>query len=361
MGPSHSQERNTAEQELIGKNPADAPTDEASSEYEADIRRFHINDSASVIKHSLVTVLFLALVPLAIWTWSIGWWPLTVVVWCVMGFVGHSKLISLHEASHGTLHPNPILNEIQGLYVGVLSIVLPLSAYRYVHGQHHAYVCSERDLELWPFVNPGTPRWARWLAVVGELIFGLIQTPILFLHGVLVGDNLPRKQKIRIWTEYAVNVVVWGIAFVIISYQGWWTEFVVGWLVPFAIIANIQSLRKFTEHLGILDSTPLGGSRTVVDDRLLGRALSASLLHIDYHGTHHRYGKIPYYHLPDATPVVYGKTEASAAAPVFSSYWSAMRDMFRTLGNPRVGSQWLQAAQPVAAGADPPKTVETPS
>ena len=26
------------------------------------------------------------------------------------------------------------------------------------------------------------------------------------------------------------------------------------------------------------------------------------MLYNDYHGTHHRYARIPYYHLPEATP-----------------------------------------------------------
>lgn len=335
--------------ELTAPEPADSPSGLADApnnftigEYGAAIQRFHLNDSASVLKHSLVTVLFLAMVASAVWTWRIGWWPVTVLLWLVMGYVGHSKVITLHESSHGTLHPNSIINEIQGLYVGLLSIVLPLSAYRYVHGQHHAYVCSAHDLELWPFTNPRVPRWVRRLAAAAELLLGLIWTPILFLHGVIVGKNLPQRQRIRIWTEYAVNVVFWSSALMIIHFQGWWTEFLVGWLVPFAIVANLQSLRKFTEHMGVLDSTPLGGSRTVIDNRLLGRALSSSLLHIDYHGTHHRYGKIPYYNLPAATPVVYGRAVAASPPPVFSSYWAAMCDMFSTLGDPRVGSQWLK-------------------
>jgi fatty acid desaturase len=67
--------------------------------------------------------------------------------------------------------------------------------------------------------------------------------------------------------------------------------------------------------------------------------MSRSMLRIDYHGTHHRYAKVPYYHLPEATPFVYdGRTEHQ---PIYPTYLSAMWDMFCSLGNPRCGKQWL--------------------
>ena len=62
------------------------------------------------------------------------------------------------------------------------------------------------------------------------------------------------------------------------------------------------------------------------------------MLHIDYHGTHHRYAKMPYYNLPEATPAVFEK--AGGKLPVYTSYRAAMFEMFRTLGDPRIGSQW---------------------
>ena len=113
----------------------------------------------------------------------------------------------------------------------------------------------------------------------------------------------------------------------------------VGLIAPNIISGCMQSINKFTEHMGMLDCTVLGSTRTVDDDSWIGWLLSASMLHLDYHGTHHRYAKIPYYNLPEATRAVYG-TEANAP-PLYTSYFRAMCEMFRTLANPRVGSQWL--------------------
>ena len=102
------------------------------------------------------------------------------------------------------------------------------------------------------------------------------------------------------------------------------------------IAGNLQSIRKFTEHVGLLGDTILTNTRTVVDKSLVGEAMSQSMLRIDYHGTHHRYAKVPYYHLPEATPYVYDGRDAHV--PIFPSYRAAMWDMFKSLGNPRVGT-----------------------
>ena len=59
---------------------------------------------------------------------------------------------------------------------------MSFSLYRAAHQLHHAYLATERDVELWPFVIPGTPRWIRILAAVIELSFGLFFTPFLFVR-----------------------------------------------------------------------------------------------------------------------------------------------------------------------------------
>jgi fatty acid desaturase len=114
---------------------------------------------------------------------------------------------------------------------------------------------------------------------------------------------------------------------------------VVGYLVPASLAATVQTLRKFIEHMGLLGNGVLASTRTIVDRRRLGQAVSRSLLHIDHHGTHHRYAKIPYYNLPATTPLVY--TPATPGGVVFASYFEAMLDMLPALANPRIGRQWL--------------------
>ena len=139
--------------------------------------------------------------------------------------------------------------------------------------------------------------------------------------------------------EYAICGLLWGTLFGLAAIYDGWQVLLIGYFVPVVIAGNLQSLRKFTEHMGLCGDTILSTTRTVVDRRWFGRLMSDSMLHIDYHGTHHRYAKVPHYNLPAATPLVY--KPGQPAVPIFSSYSSAMLDMLWTLHDPRVGRQWL--------------------
>lgn len=302
------------------------------------IKRWHRQDGGHGFVHPLFSLLLVVGMWASIATWNAGLWPLTIVCWLLTAHIGHSKLIAFHEASHGTLNPKWRVNELQGIIFGT-TIFVPLSVYRFVHGQHHAYIGTPNDLELWPFVNTDVPRWKRILAAIGELVFGFFYTPIVFFHGVITARRIPPAQVRRIVQEYVLCFVAWGALCVLLTVMGWWKPFFIGYFVQALIAGNLQSIRKFTEHVGLFGDSILTNTRTVVDPSLVGHSLSLSMLHIDYHGTHHRFAKVPYYNLPEATPHVYDGREA--AVPIFTSYWSAMWDMARSLGNPRVGKQWL--------------------
>jgi fatty acid desaturase len=84
-------------------------------------------------------------------------------------------------------------------------------------------------------------------------------------------------------------------------------------------------------------------TRTVVASGWLGHLLSESMLHIDVHGIHHRYAKIPHFRLPEAVRHVYDSREQATA--IQTSYGQALLEMLGTLGNPRVGKQWLPHAK----------------
>src|SRR5688572_12436167 len=100
---------------------------------------------------------------------------LAVPLVLVSSHLMRSMLIGFHEASHGLLRKSRLLNEIDGIIIGVLSL-MSFSLYRAAHQSHHAYLGTERDEELWPFVVTGMPRWKRVLAAVLELTCGLFFT-----------------------------------------------------------------------------------------------------------------------------------------------------------------------------------------
>ena len=134
----------------------------------------------------------------------------------------------------------------------------------------------------------------------------------------------------------------------VVHVLGWWELFLVVVLVPMAVAGTLQTLNKYAQHLGLHGRTVLGLTRTVVDERRFGEAVSASMFYNDYHGTHHRYAKIPYYHLPPATP--YTLARADEPCPVFRSVFGAVVAMLPCLADPKVGPQWNDA-DVTAAGA----------
>src|ERR1700736_4413584 len=157
----------------------------------------------------LVAIFFLNQAALATaiylrWVW------LAVLLVLTASHVMHGLLIGFHEASHGLLRKSRRLNEIDGVIIGVFSL-MSFSLYRAAHQLHHAYLATERDIELWPFVIPATPRWLRILAAILELSLGLFFTPFLFMRTFLRAGSPIRNKKLRrrIWSELALTGGVW--------------------------------------------------------------------------------------------------------------------------------------------------------
>src|SRR6516225_10956395 len=198
------------------------------------------HEVSSVAFQSLVISLALAESSLWIgirngWLWLAG--PLVLVVAHIM----HGLMIGFHEASHGLLRKSRRLNEFDGVVMGVFSL-LPFTLYRVVHQSHHVHLATERDAELWPFVLPNAPRWARRLAALLELTAGLIYSPLLFFRIFLGRNSSIRSQKVRrrIWTELALTVVVWTGIVASVAFWGVWRYWFWMYLAPAVIAANLQ-------------------------------------------------------------------------------------------------------------------------
>jgi fatty acid desaturase len=257
----------------------------------------------------------------------------------------HGALVGFHEASHGLLTRSRRLNEVDGIILGVLSFT-SFSLYRAGHQSHHAQLASERDEELWPFVHPAMPRWGRVLAAFLELTAGLLFTPFLFLRAFLRTGSPIRSKKVRrrIWAELALMVVVWIGILIAVTYWHAWRYFLWMYLVPAILAANLQSWRKYIEHVGLAGSTVNSSTRSIVAQGWLGRLVAFTLLHEPYHGVHHKYAGLPHAELPQLA------SELLPTAPEerlpYRSYRHALLDLLRSLADPRVGAQW-RTANPV--------------
>jgi fatty acid desaturase len=297
------------------------------------------HDVSSVAFQTLV--ILLALTEIAVWAsvWR-GWLWLTVPLVLVTAHLMHGILIGFHEASHGLLRKSRRLNEFDGVLIGIFSF-LPFSLYRVVHQMHHMHLATERDTELWPFVLTSAPRWARCLAAFFELTLGLFYSPLIFLRVFVRSQHsLVRSRKVRrrIWAELALAVLFWAAVLAAIAFWGVWKYFLWLYLLPALIAANLQSWRKYIEHLGLTGNTVNSSTRSIVPKSWLGRVFAYSLLHEPYHGVHHENAGLPHRVLPQFTSILSPK-EPGELTP-FMSYRQALPDVIRSLGNPRIGAQW---------------------
>jgi fatty acid desaturase len=271
------------------------------------------------------------------------WLALALAV--VFSHLMHGMLIGLHEASHGLLRKNRTFNEIEGVVIGAFSIT-SFSLYRAAHQLHHAYLASERDEELWPFVHPGVSRGRRVLAAVLELTMGLAFTPFLFLRVFLRTGSPIRSKKVRrrIWLELGFMVLLWSGILIATTYFHVWQYLLWAYVLPAWLAGNAQSLRKYVEHVGLTGSTVNGSTRSVVAQGWLANFLSVTLLHEPYHGIHHWRAGIPHSDLPLHIEAL--EPQALEELPPYESYGAAFRDLFLSLSDPRVGAQWKGIVKP---------------
>jgi len=308
-----------------------------------DLQHLYVKSSHTFYQSAFYTSLFFALMALSIISWDTGYWYASIGCWLVQAHIGHINVLAFHEASHYTLHPRRSVNELFGIAIGSLTFT-PLSAYRYAHNQHHTHLASARDPELWPYSDTSIPRWQRMFAAFAELCCGLFYTPFTFLRAVLIAERLPQSTRLRLTVEYVLIAMLWGVILATVAFLHAWEAFLVGVLIPFWIAGNLHSLRKFVEHMGLLGDDVASGTRTVVDSTRLGKIVSHSMLHIDFHGPHHSYAKIPFFRLPEATALLYSASEPNRETENFyPSYAAALWDMLKTIPNPRVGMQWAKS------------------
>ncbi|MEO8352026.1 MAG: fatty acid desaturase [Chthoniobacteraceae bacterium] len=268
-----------------------------------------------------------------------GWIWLAVLLVIVASHLMHGLLIGLHEASHGMLRENRKFNEFDGIVMGMLSL-FSFSLYRSVHQTHHAHLTAERDYEFWPLTQTSLPRWARRLAAFCELNLGLIFTPLIFLRAFLIPHSPIRSRKVRrrIWWELALTVVTWTAIVWTVAAFDWWKYFLWLYLAPAFVAANLQSWRKYIEHVGLTGTTVNAATRSIVAKSWLGRVVAFTLLHEPFHGIHHQRSGLPHFVVPQHTDRLVPQHPEERIP--YASYREALLDLLRSLSDPHVGPQW---------------------
>ena len=297
----------------------------------------------SRVAFPLVQVLFYSTQFLLGYSVYQGWLWLSIPLVILASHFMHAYLIAFHEASHGLLRNHKKVNDVNGTIIGIISL-LSFTKYRVLHQAHHMHLATEDDVELWPFVKVDSPRWGRRLAAFMELNFGLFYTPFLFWRAFFVKAGTFKNKKVRrrIWKELALIVITWIGVFAAVIHFNLWPYFWWNYFIPAFVAGNLQSWRKYIEHVGLSGNEARSATRSIVADTWGGRLMSLTLLHEPLHGIHHIKAGLPHYELPGHTDLLEPVDEGDTAP--YPNYRSAFADLIGKLGDPKVGRQWATAS-----------------
>jgi fatty acid desaturase len=283
-------------------------------------------------------VVYVALVAAIGWALAAERYALLAPLVLAQAFIMHAYLIAFHEAAHGTLCPIGFVNGYLGRVTGALSF-MSLTLYRAAHHWHHAYIGDKRDEEFWPLNDPAVPRWKRRGAAALELTCAMVWSPFLFLRMFLRRGTAIRHPSVRrlIWIELSGMVLFWAG---VVSAAVWFDAvpvLLVAYVLPASVAGNVQSLRKYVEHVGLTGARGIILTRSVRNPSRAGRAVSWLLFNEPFHDVHHLYPKVPQQALPT---VAAAENPVPPELPVFPNYAAACLDLLRTLGDPRFGKAW---------------------
>ena len=248
----------------------------------------------------------------------------------------------LHETVHQTLGSRRWANLWGGRLVGTL-LFIPYSVYRETHIRHHAYMNTPEDWELWPYACPhaslGFRRAFAWFDIFGAAL----SAPIIYGR-IYFSRNSPlsRQARATITREYVALAAFWGVAAMIVMGLAMLNgvqlrRFDPVWLLPLPVAGAFNTLRKFTEHLGMASYDPILGTRTVIGSNWITRWCSYFNFELFVHGPHHRFPRAPHNQL-SARLNEYQRQRPDIVVPLFSTYFAALFDMLPCLlRNPGIG------------------------
>ena len=218
----------------------------------------------------------------------------------------------LHEAIHGTLHPERRVNDCLGRALAI-AFGAPFGALRTGHLLHHR--CNRGPLDRPEMYDPATtPRWRAQLAFYFRLLIGLylaelaagalVWLPRVWLLRWLRRALRPLPGPARAWTRRALLAprrlaalrlegltALGALALAAWLYGPHWPLLVAMLLGRGLVVSLLDNVF----HYG----TALAERRHALN-LSLPMPLARALLHFNLHGVHHRYPALPWTALPAA-------------------------------------------------------------
>ena len=297
----------------------------------------HDETESDTLSRRLILLLPLA-VAMVVWSWrtndaTVSWLlalPVAYFFLCVTSL--------FHEFTHRHNHPRC---RIWAELIGTL-ILTPATAYRETHVRHHAYLNKPVDWELWPYSDPGRSRTFRRLFAWADILLGFLTSPLIYGRIYWSRQSpLSAASRRAVTLEYLTTFAFWGVVLALVDRYEQWGAFGRAVLLPWWLAGVLQTVRKFTEHLGMSSYDPLEGTRTVHGGSFLTRVSSYLNSDIFIHGPHHR---SPLITADELHAFADDLQRQRRSLPFYDSYTSAMRAMLpHLLFNPGCGENATRA------------------
>jgi fatty acid desaturase len=228
----------------------------------------------------------------------------------------------IHEAAHGHLHRQRLVNTLLG-HISAVPLQISFSLYRHLHWSHHGATNEPEDLELLSENShhlPGAPRARALLALA--LLGGVERAQsfkrLLREKNSRLSPQLRRSARMELATMQAIGIA--GSALWI------WKLGVLSWslayLLPMLAGSWYFTWIQLCEHYGCPAGSEPEATRDVIPRNRLTAFLYAVMFNVNYHGIHHAKPGIPGDRLAEAHEAWLGELEASGKQPppAFASY-----------------------------------------
>lgn len=200
----------------------------------------------------------------------------------------HSLLIQMHDAAHGNISRNKVVNDVIGELLTAWPMFIKMESYRKTHNLHHSYSNTRKDPD---FIQDRFPQSQEVLkkALLKDLV------------GLGIIDQFRNMFKLKTPSTPFIKIsrmVFYGTLFAGITYLGIWKYYLLLWVLPlFTWLKFILHIRSIADHSGPelqLREHPFN-TRTVIPslfDKLLVAPRNCS-----YHLAHSVYPRVPTYNL----------------------------------------------------------------